>query len=353
MGPIRDGHIDNPKEARMVTIKDISKKCGVSPSTVSKALNGYDDIGEETAQMIRAVAQELGYRPNAAALALKTNRSNNLGVLFVDAMRSGLAHDYFSLILNSFKDEAERRGYDITFISQNIGGAKMSYYEHSNYRRCDGVVIASVDFTDPAVLELVNSEIPTVTIDHVFDSRTAILSDNVQGARDLVCHAHAMGHRRIAFIHGELTSVTTKRLPGFHKACAELGISVPEGYVVPARYHDPRASALATQKLLKHRERPSVILYPDDFSFLGGMTVIEKAGLSIPEDISVIGYDGIQLSQVLRPRLTTMKQDTEALGRLAAANLVENIESPKTWFPHQVLVPAELVEGGSVQKIGA
>lgn len=335
----------------MVTLKDISKKCGVSTSTVSKALNGYDDVGEDTARLIRATAQALGYRPNAAALALRTNRSNNIGVLFVDATRSGLSHDYFSLILNSLKVEAERFGYDITFISQNIGETKMSFYEHCCYRNCDGVVIASVDFTDPAVLELVNSKIPTVTIDHVFNNRTAILSDNVRGVHDLVYHAYAMGHRRIAFIHGEITSVTTKRMAGFHKACAELDIEIPKGYVLPARYHDAHSSALATQKLLHHHERPSCILYPDDFSFIGGMTVIEKEGLSIPGDISVMGYDGIQLSQVLRPRLTTMQQDTNVLGKLAAEKLIAHIEKPKTWSPEQILVPATLIEGGSVQKI--
>ena len=142
----------------MVTIKDISKKCGVSPATVSKALNGYDDISEETIRLVRQTASELNYTPNAAARLLKTSISHNIGVLFVDDTMSGLTHEYFSYILNSVKEEAEISGYDITFISQKLGKRKMSFLQHCLYRNCDGVVIASVNFDSKAVHELINSE---------------------------------------------------------------------------------------------------------------------------------------------------------------------------------------------------
>ncbi len=335
----------------IVTIKDIAAACGVSSATVSKALNGYPDIGEETVSYIKKVAKEMGYYPNATARALKTNRSNNIGVLFVDGTRSGLTHEYFSSVLNSLKEEAERRGFDITFISQNIGVFEMSYLEHCRYRKCDGVVIACVNFEDPAVLELVKSNIPSVTIDHVFDNRTAIISDNINSIRALVNYIHGCGHRRIAFIHGERTSVTQKRLASFHKTCDELGIDVRDEYLIEGIYHDPKASALATRKLLSLPERPTCIMYPDDFSFIGGRNEIERHGLSIPDDISVTGYDGIYLSQILRPRLTTWKQDTGMIGREAAAKLAEAINNPKTYMVEQVTVPGELIEGGSVKKI--
>ncbi len=335
----------------MVTIKDISKKCGVSSATVSKALNGYSDIGEETAEYVRSVAKEMGYLPNATARALKTNRSNNLGVLFIDQTQSGLTHAYFSSVLNSFKVEAESRGFDITFISKNIGQFSMSYYEHCKYRNCDGVVIACVNFKDPDVIKLVSSEIPTVTIDHVFDNRTAILSDNVECICQMVRYLYDCGHRRIAYIHGEDTSVTQKRLASFHKTCRELGIDPPDEYIKPAIYHDPKASGLATRELLALPSRPTCIMYPDDFSFIGGMNEIERHGLEIPGDISVVGHDGIYLSQVLRPKLTTLKQDTDALGRQAAAKLIEAVVSPKTFIPQQLIVPTHIIEGGSVKKL--
>lgn len=335
----------------MVTIKDISKRCGVSSSTVSKALNGYKEIGEETAELIRRAAKEMGYLPNATARALKTNRSNNIGVLFIDKMRSGLAHEYFSSVLNSLKVESERLGFDITFISQNIGELEMSYAEHCRYRNVDGVIIACMNFEDPDVIELVNSDIPVVTIDHAFDNRTAILSDNVSGMRGLVSYVYERGHRKIAMIHGEKTSVTEKRIAGFYGMCGELGLKVPGGYVKPALYHDPMSSGLATRELLALADRPTCIFYPDDFSFIGGRNELEREGLIIPGDISAVGFDGIYLSRVLRPKLTTWKQDTDSIGRSAAEKLIEAIKRPKAPVMQQVIVPGRLVEGETVKNL--
>ncbi len=335
----------------MVTITDISKKCGVSRATVSKALNGHSDISAATTEHIRTVAREMGYLPNATARTLKSGRSHNIGVLFVDKTSSGLTHEYFSFVLNSVKMEAERRGYDITFISKDLGDMSMNYYEHAKYRNCDGVVIASVDFTDPAVIQLVNSEIPTVTLDYVFDSRTAVLSDNISGVADIVNYVYRMGHRKIAFIHGEITSVTQKRIASFRKTLSGLGVCVPDEYIRPAMYHDPKSSGLATRELLSLSDRPTCILYPDDFSFVGGMNELEKQGVSIPDDMSVVGYDGILLSQVLRPRLTTYEQNAQQMGEKSIALLIEEIENPKTWLPQQISITGRLLEGQTVKKL--
>ena len=215
----------------MSSLKDLAQECGVSVATVSKALNGQPDISEATRARVREAARRMGYVPNMAARSMKTNRTYNIGVLFVDEQQSGLAHEYFSAVLDSFKVRVEQLGYDITFINRNLGGRTMTYLEHCHYRGVDGAVIACVDFNDPQVIELVNSDVPVVTIDHVFNNRMAILSDNVAGTKALVQQAWACGHRRIAFIHGEKTAVTENRLAGFYQACEELGLKVPEEYV--------------------------------------------------------------------------------------------------------------------------
>lgn len=130
----------------MVSMKDIAQACGVSVASVSKALNNHTDIGEETRQLIRRTAKEMGYFPNSVARTLKTNRSYNLGVLFVDEANSGLTHDYFAGVLESFKETAERNDYDITFVNRNKERRRqMTYLEHARYRGFDGVVIACVD----------------------------------------------------------------------------------------------------------------------------------------------------------------------------------------------------------------
>ena len=335
----------------MVTITDIAKACGVSRATVSKALNGAPDIAPKTTERIREEARKLGYLPNATARALKMGRSYNIGVLFFDPTGSGISHEYFSQILESVKAESERLGYDITFISRDLGAMSMDYYEHAKYRSCDGVVIASADFNDPAIVRLATGSIPTVTLDYSFDSRTSILSDNVRGMEALVRFVYEKGHRRLAFIHGEMTSVTQKRVASFKKTCAALGIPVPAEMIREGRYHDPRASGLATRALLELPELPTCIFYPDDLSFLGGMSELERHGLSAPKDISVVGYDGIPLSQILRPRLTTYRQGAERMGTEAARLLIEQIEHPDTWLPQQVTVEGELLEGDTVRSI--
>ena len=333
----------------MVSMKDIALRCGVSVATVSKALNGQPDIGEETRNRITAAAKEMGYMTNSAARALKTNRTYNLGVLFVDERRSGLAHEYFSAVLESFKVEAEAHGYDITFINHNVGGKPTSYLQHCLHRGVDGVVIACVDFNDPQVRELVDSNIPLVTIDRVFDNRLAVLSDNVRGVSMLVRHVYEKGHRKIAFLHGERTSVTNNRLIGFHRTCEELGLEIPDEYIIECVYHDPDRCAEATRRLLELPDRPTCILFPDDFSYIGGLNVLLQAGLRVPDDISVVGYDGIHLAKVMR--LTTYSQNTAALGKTAAERLISLIEHPKTTVLDRVLIEGGLLEGTSVKQI--
>lgn len=332
----------------MVSIKDVARHCGVSTATVSKALNGHRDVGENTRELVRNAAAELGYQPNSAARALKTNRTYNLGVLFVDEMQSGLTHEYFSAVLDSFKVEAEAHGYDITFITHNIGGRQDSYLEHCQYRGVDGVVVACVDFNDPQVLELVSGNLPVVTIDHAFHNRTAILSDNVRGMEALVRHVYAKGHRHIAFIHGERTAVTESRVTSFYRTCAELGLEISDAYVRGGVYHDPKTCAKLTRELLALNPQPTCILFPDDFSYIGGQNAILDAGLRIPEDISAVGYDGIYLSRVVSPSLTTYIQNTADLGRRAAKELVRLVENPRTTLPERIIIDGALQDGKSV-----
>lgn len=355
-------HLAIPKEIRyfrnaktiklevstVVSMKDIAQRCGVSVATVSKALNGQQDIGRETRERIRQTADEMGYMTNASARALKTSRSYNIGVLFVDPMHSGLAHEFFSAVLDSIRVEAERCGYDITFINRNVARRQTSYLQHCIYRGVDGVVIASVDFSDPMVLELVHSGLPVVTIDHLFNGRMAVMSDNVAGMEALVRYVAGKGHRRLAFIHGEPTTVTDSRLTGFYRACEALDIPVDEPCIIEGAYHDVGRCYEATKELLALPQRPSCIFFPDDFSYIGGFNAIAEAGLKIPEDISAVGYDGIRLAGVVNPALTTWQQSTEGLGREAAARLIELIEHPKTALIDRYVVSGRLLEGGSV-----
>lgn len=333
----------------MASMKDISRVCGVSIATVSKALNDHSDIGEETKANIRQVAKEMGYFPNSSARALKTNRTYNIGVLFSDEAQSGLTHDYFANVLESFKRTVERKGYDITFI--NASKSRATYLEHCKYRGFDGVIIACVNFYDPQVEELIRSDIPIVTIDHIFNNRIAITSDNVKGMKDLLTYIYEQGHRRVAYIHGADSAVTRSRLSSFYKTAEELGLRIPDEYIREAAYRDTKQTMEETLALLDLPNPPTCILYPDDFSSFGGINAIKERGLNIPEDISVAGYDGIRVGRHIEPQLTTLRQDTKLIGEKAGECLVDLIERPKTTLIEQVVVEGAVFQGKTVGTI--
>ncbi len=332
-------------------MKDIALRCGVSMSTVSKALNGRVDVGAAKKEQILKVAKELGYTANSAARALKTNRTYSIGIVFTDLSNSGFMHEFFASTLNHFRMEAERRGYDITFISENMGPANTGYLQHALARGLDGVAIICADFFDPKIQELVRSNLPIISLDHAFNNRAAILSDNMRGLESLVRYVYGKGHRRIAYIHGNPTAVTENRLIGFYRACEALGLAIPNEYITECEYHEPVSCYKATKRLLALPERPTCILFSDDYSYIGGINAIYEAGLRVPEDISIVGYDGIHMAKMVSPKLTTWQQNTEELGRLAAERLIDTIEHPHTTPPKHIVVQGRLLEGETVRQL--
>lgn len=336
----------------MVSIKDIAAECGVSIATVSKALNNHRDVSEATKTYIRDTAKKMGYLPNYQARALKTNRTYNLGVLFNERANSGLTHNYFAAVLDAFKRVAEQQGYDITFICHNMTVNQLTVYEHCISRNVDGVMVANVDdYSDEGVAQLLESSIPIVTLDKKTENKPAVISDNFKGVECLVNHVHKMGHEKIAYIYGDPSGVTSARVDSFRKTMESLNIKIREEYLLGGCYRDPSKTEELVEKLMKMSDPPTCILLPDDFSAIGALNAFERLGLSVPKDISVVGYDGITLSQVLSPKLTTFKQDTDGLGRAAAEQLISliNKELPENIEP--IIVEGKLLEGGSVRDL--
>ena len=213
------------------------------------------------------------------------------------------------------------------------------------------MVIACVDFDDRDVLDLVNSDLPVVTIDHVFDNRISVVSDNIGGMRSLVEYVHSLGHERIAYIYGDDTAVTRNRVASYYNTLRDLGIEADDSYTFASAYRNPKLAAKYTEELLAMKKRPTCILYPDDYSAIGGLNAIEAAGLTVPDDISVVGYDGLYVSQIIHPKLTTYEQNSEEIGRIAAKSLIRLIRDRKSTLIEKILVPGKIIEGGSVKKI--
>ena len=328
----------------MVRLKDIAEACGVSVATVSRALNGLTNGDKERTAFICRTAKEMGYYPNEAARTLKTSRSNNIGILYEDRMN----HEYFSSILDALRNEADARGYDLTLIGRSRQDGPGNYYEHARRRNLDGMIVIQADFDSANVIRLATSAIPAVIIDHLYEGCDCVASDNQASMAHMVRYAWNRGHRKIAMIQGETGAVSRERLSGFYKACAELGIRVAEGFVQQGCFHDPGNCAGVIRRLLAAEEKPTCILCPDDYSCLGALWMLRGEGIRVPEDISLIGYDGIRMGQMMRPRLTTYRQNAEKIAGEAVALLAEAINDPEGHQPRQVTVQGELIEGETV-----
>ncbi len=282
-----------------------------------------------------------------------SDNSYTLGILFDDEARNGLTHDFFASVLNGFKNQAEEQGYDITFINTRKDNPhKTSYLKRIQDRNIQGVGIICTNFEDPEVKELISSDVPVVTIDEPLDGVISVLSDNAQGIKNLVYHISGMGHTKIAYIHGNMNSVTQVRLKNFKEACDKLGITVPEEYIRQSYFRDINKTAFETEALLRLPDPPTCIIFPDDYAAIGGINILKAYGMVVPDDISVAAYDGIDIPSRYDPQITTVKQDMDGMGRAAAEKLIKLIETPEeiTDFS-DVMIETKLVEGHTIKQM--
>ena len=335
----------------MVTLKDIARECKVSFSTVSKALKGSPEISHETTEFVQKKARELGYHPNFAARTLRTNRTYDIGLIFEEKTGVGLQHEYFASVISGIQKVAFEKGYDITFVGGN-SLQNYDYYSHSLARNYDGVAVLSCDFDSPGIVELLKSDVPTVTLDYSFSPQhSSVLSDSATGVKELTEYVISMGHTKIAMIHGERTWVTEQRVDSFKKTCAEHGIQIPPEYFLEVLYHDAEGCAVATEKLLLLDEPPTCIFYPDDYASLGGIRELVNQNLHPGKDISVVGYDGINLTSMMNPPLTTYEQNGKLIGKTMADALFDQIEKGSMFTPKKEFIDGRVIKGGTVVKL--
>ncbi len=337
----------------MISIKTIAEKCGVSIATVSKALNDHSDVGAETKEMVLKTAKELGYFPNAQARALKTNRTFNIGVLLDDKAKSGLTHAFFSAVLDDFRVEAANHGFDITLINiinSQVGTNKLNCYEHCKYRNVDGVLATCVDFYSTEIRELLDSEIPIISIDFRRENCYSVSSDNAGGMKSIINYVYDCGHEKIAYIYGESSQVTTTRLNAYLDSMKNYGLQVHPDYLRQGRYVDSELTEKLTEDMLNLLDPPTCIIVPDDIAAIGALNAAKKLGKRVPEDISIVGYDGVEMVQLIKPSLTTYCQNAHEIGRVAAQKLVKLIRKEEI-DEFDTIVTGHLIEGNTVNKI--
>ena len=323
-------------------INEIAAGCGIAPTMVHKILKaGIGDVSPETFEKVTQMARERGYDFSAPV--------GCLAILYAEKSGKGLMHPFFVSILNAFKNEAEAQGFDVTFINNTVEYEDDGYLERCFDRNVDGVCLSCVDFKSPGIRNLVNSGIPCVTVDHIFKGVPSILSDNETGVQKLLEYAISLGHRRIAFVHGHNNSIVTKtRISQFCNTMAFYKFDIPEGFIRSGLYDDITLTRTIVTELLRLDEPPTCILLPDDMCYLGALEAAHDLGLSIPRDISFAGYDGIELTQTLKPALTTIRQSNDEIGRVAARRLIDCIRNPDKASRKPMIFPVELIPGGTM-----
>ncbi len=337
----------------MVTIYDIAKRTGFSPPTVSRALNGTGGLSVATRNLILKTAEEMGYTPNMTARALTTNRSNLIGVIYEDYyMLKGFKHPLFSDILNSFRKIIENAGYDLLFLSRTLGPRQMSYVEHCDYRNVDGVLVMNPVPGDEEVLRLAQSGRPCVSANEPIRGISTIVTENVKGAYEAVQYLIGLGHRDIVYVSGprRITApAADERWQGYRDCLVANGIEYTDDRVEESLFWHGEAGYEAMKRLLKRGVKFSAVFASNDTLACGVKLALEDAGISIPGDVSIIGFDGDEIGQYITPRLTTMWQNTEEIGTIAARMLLKKMGGED--LPPLITIPAQLLIRDSCEKI--
>lgn len=327
-----------------LTIKDIAKMAGVSPATVSKTINNYHGISESTKKKITDIINQTGYQPNFSAKSLATKKSNLIGLIYAGKINVEFTHPFFVEVVTAFKKNMGLLGYDILmFSNENLSQDNGSYLARCKHFHVDGCVIITGEEIEDSIYDLVNSEIPCMGIDLVLDGphSSYVMTDNIALSVKVIQHLYLNSVRNIGFIGGQRDSEVTKlRERGYLQAMNQFGLEVKQEWVKYGDYYENSGYA-AMKEILESPVHPEAIYAASDMMAFGAMRAIKEAGLKVPEDIRLVGCDDIDACRYSAPMLSTVKQDKERLGKMAAYMLNDLINEKTELKP--VFIDSELI----------
>ena len=309
-----------------LTIKDIARLAEVSHSTVSRALHGSHLVDAGTAERIRRIALEAGYLPSAAARSLKTNRSQALGVIL-----SSVDDPFFGEILQGIEEVAQNRGYSLFIAaSQRDPERERNIVRAMREHRVDGVIICSASFSSVQSSQFFKFGIPIVVVNNqsAEDYRYSIYHDDVDGSRQVTRHLIQLGHKRIAYLGNSSSGRTTfDRLTGYQQEMAAAGYPILPGFIHEVPGGGPEEGLLGAKHFLSLSERPSALVCYNDMMAIGALKGLQMAGVKVPQDVSITGFDNIVFSSFTNPPLTTFDQPKRFIGEEAARLVLELLDA--------------------------
>ncbi|QXD15144.1 LacI family transcriptional regulator [Rhodocaloribacter litoris] len=323
-----------------VTIKDVAREAGVAVSTVSRMLNNSGPVSPEARQRIEAAARRLGYVPNATARSLITSKTHTLGILLPD-----LFGEFYSEVLRGLDQTARQHAYHILVSSSHNERRDIEAALLAMNGRVDGLVVMAPAVDRRALRDNLPARLPVVLLNCHVDASgfDTIRLDNEGGARALVEHLIAHGHRHIAMITGGAGNIDAEeRLGGYRAALEAAGLPVDPGLIVEGDFTQA-AGYRAMQALLARTPRPTALFAANDAMAIGAMGALREAGLRVPEDVAVGGFDDIPMAPYLNPPLTSVHVPISELGALAMQRLIDRIENEHPPEPREEVIPTRLV----------
>ncbi|MGH7731987.1 MAG: LacI family DNA-binding transcriptional regulator [Candidatus Eiseniibacteriota bacterium] len=324
----------------MTTIKDVAREARVSVATVSRVFNDSTVVSEGTRQTVREVAERLNYWPNGAARSLITNRTQAIGVMLPD-----LFGEFYSEVLRGMDATARRAGYHLLVFSSHADPTELLAGLRMIRGRVDGLIAMAPDLDAQSAIRATADVLPLVLMAPAagFDGHETVSIANHQGARLVVRHLARLGHRRIATITGPAHNADARqRLEGYRAALREAGIAAARELEIPGDFSEPSGYE-AVGRLLQIHPRPTAVFAANDYMAIGVLGALSDAGVRVPQDIALAGFDDIAMARYLNPALTTVHVDACRLGEQAVERLLQHLGPRPPRAPHHEVLETTLV----------
>lgn len=307
----------------MATIKDVAKLAGVALSTASYAMNGDSKVSAKTREKVLEAAKQLNYQKNGFAMDLKRSRTNTIALILTD-----LSGPYYSELIRSIQDVTLSNNFDLIACS-SMGGRDSTAVRFLLEKRVDGAIVLAQNITDEILLAAAGERFPIVVMDRLISGEGLInvVVDSEHGGYSATRYLIEKGHRSIAYISGPANSYDNAlRYQGYLRAMGEAGLEEKTKWKLSGNFIR-EGGYKATKMMLMQGEMPSAVFYANDEMAIGGMNALEEEGISVPGDLSVIGFDDIQLAEYVQPSLTTIRQPMYESGSLAGHLLFQKLNS--------------------------
>lgn len=328
-----------------VTIKEVAKKAGVSPSTVSRVIANHPRISEETSNRVREIMNELGYHPNMMAKSLVSKTTRTIGVVLPRPAEELLLNFFFYELIRGVLAQLTRSGYDLLMA----GGTNEQEELETVTRlvrsgRVDGLLLLYSRASDPVIHLLRKEKVPFVLLGRSLDYEDvpSVDNDNVQAAYDATKHLIAQGQRRIGFVSGPTKlAMTQDRMAGYTKALSEAGLPFKEGWVVEGEFL-LESGYRAMASIMSQPEPPTALVIIDDVVAFGVLKGLTELGYRIPQDVAIVSFNNIALTELTMPPITSVDVGTYQLGYTASQmvlRMIQQVEiTARQIIPHRLVV---------------